>query len=136
HLLPSAAGRLLEREVSTLKGILASPERPLVAVVGGAKVTDKIAVLEAFLQTADRILIGGAMCFPFFKAQGHEVGDSLCEREGIDPARAALEKGADKLRLPSDLVAGREFSADTEVRALDEVDVPTGWMGLDIGRSS
>ena len=136
HLLPSAAGRLLEREVRTLKGILEDPKRPLVAVVGGAKVTDKIGVLDAFLDRADTMLVGGAMCFPFFKAQGHEVGDSLCEREGIDPARAALEKGGDKLRLPSDLVAGREFSADTEVRPLDGVDVPDGWMGLDIGHSS
>jgi phosphoglycerate kinase len=83
HLLPSAAGRLLEREVSTLRGILEDPRRPLVAVVGGAKVTDKIGVLEAFLERADEVLVGGAMCFPFFKAQGHSVGDSLCEEEGI-----------------------------------------------------
>jgi phosphoglycerate kinase len=131
HLLPSAAGRLLEREVKTLNGILENPKRPLVAVVGGAKVTDKIGVLEAFLQRADKVLIGGAMCFPFFKAQGHEVGASLCEEEGIEPARAVM--GNDKLELPSDLVAGREFSADTEARALDGVDVPDGWMGLDIG---
>jgi phosphoglycerate kinase len=133
HLLPSAAGRLLEREVSTLKGILAAPERPLVAVVGGAKVTDKIGVLEAFLQTADRILVGGAMCFPFFKVQGHEVGDSLCEEEGLEPARKVLAAGGDKLRLPVDLVAGEEFSADAEPRRVDGVDVPEGWMGLDIG---
>jgi phosphoglycerate kinase len=136
HLLPSAAGRLMEREVRTLTGILEDPKRPLVAVMGGAKVTDKIGVLDVFLDRADIVLVGGAMCFPFFKAQGREVGDSLCEREGIDPARAALEKGGDKLRLPSDLVAGREFSADTEVSSLDGVDVPAGWMGLDIGRSS
>jgi phosphoglycerate kinase len=136
HLLPSAAGRLMEREVRTLKGILEEPKRPLVAVMGGAKVTDKIGVLDVFLDRADIVLVGGAMCFPFFKAQGHEVGDSLCEREGIDPARAALEKGGDKLRLPRDLVAGREFLVDTEVRSLDGVDVPAGWMGLDIGRSS
>jgi phosphoglycerate kinase len=136
HLLPSAAGRLMEREVRTLTGILENPKRPLVAVMGGAKVTDKIGVLDVFLDRADIVLVGGAMCFPFFKSQGHEVGDSLCEREGIDPARAALEKGGDKLRLPTDLVAGREFSADTEVSSLDGVDVPAGWMGLDIGRSS
>jgi phosphoglycerate kinase len=133
HLLPSAAGRLLEREVATLQGILAAPERPLVAVVGGAKVTDKIGVLEAFLQTADRILVGGAMCFPFFKAQGHEVGASLCEEEGLEPARKVLAAGGEKLRLPVDLVAGREFSADTETQPLGGVDVPEGWMGLDIG---
>jgi phosphoglycerate kinase len=136
HVLPSAAGRLLEREVSTLHGILEDPQRPLVAVVGGAKVTDKIGVLEAFLSRADRILIGGAMCFPFFKAQGHDVGASLCEEEGLEPARRVLSSGGEKLRLPTDLVAGREFSADTEVRRLDGVDVPDGWMGLDIGRRS
>jgi phosphoglycerate kinase len=136
HLLPSAAGRLLEREVATLTGILEDPQRPLVAVVGGAKVTDKIGVLEAFLQRADRILIGGAMCFPFFEAQGHEVGASLCEEEGLEPARRVLAAGGEKLRLPTDLVAGREFSADTETQALDGVDVPEGWMGLDIGPRS
>jgi phosphoglycerate kinase len=136
HLLPSAAGRLLEREVNTLTGILREPQRPLVAVVGGAKVTDKIGVLDAFLRRADRILIGGAMCFPFFKARGNEIGDSLCEEEGLEPARRVLGAGGEKLRLPVDLVAGREFSADTETRALDGVDVPDGWMGLDIGRRS
>jgi phosphoglycerate kinase len=131
HLLPSAAGRLLEREVSILNGILEDPKRPLVAVVGGAKVTDKIGVLEAFLERADEVLIGGAMCFPFFKAQGHSVGDSLCEEEGIEPARRVM--GSEKLRLPVDLIAGRAFSADTEVKAIDGVDVPDGWMGLDVG---
>src|SRR4051812_19829824 len=99
HLLPSAAGRLLEREVRTLQGILEDPRRPLVAVVGGAKVTDKIGVLDAFLGRADAVLIGGAMCFPFFKAQGHSVGSSLCEEEGIEPARKVMGDG--KLQLPS-----------------------------------
>ena len=136
HLLPSAAGRLLEREVATLTKILEEPKRPLVAVVGGAKVTDKIGVLDAFLERADVVLIGGAMCFPFFAAQGHEVGDSKCEDEGIEPARRTLAGGGDKLRLPSDLVAGRAFESDTEVKELDGVDVPDGWMGLDIGRDS
>jgi phosphoglycerate kinase len=134
HLLPSAAGRLLEREVTTLNGILEDPRRPLVAVVGGAKVTDKIGVLEAFLERADTILIGGAMCFPFFKAQGHDVGDSLCEEAGIEPARRLA--GQDKIALPEDLVAGREFKADTERRELDGVDVPDGWMGLDVGAAT
>jgi phosphoglycerate kinase len=131
--LPSAAGRLLEREVSTLRGILDDPRRPLVAVVGGAKVTDKIGVLQAFLDKADSILIGGAMCFPFFSAQGHDVGDSLCEEAGIEPARHVLDAGSDKLKLPVDLIAGRAFSADTEVHTIDGVDVPDGWMGLDVG---
>jgi phosphoglycerate kinase len=136
RLLPSAAGRLLEREVATLRGILDNPQRPLVAVVGGAKVTDKIGVLEAFLARADRILVGGAMCFPFFSAQGHDVGASLCEQAGLEPARRVLGAGGEKLRLPDDLVVGREFSADTEIRELDGVDVPDDWMGLDIGHRS
>jgi phosphoglycerate kinase len=133
ELLPSAAGLLLQREVETLQGILADPQRPLVAIVGGAKVTDKIGVLEAFLDTADTILIGGAMCFPFFKAQGHEVGASLCEEEGLEPARRILERGAGKLELPVDLTCGEAFSADTPVTRVDGVDVPEGLMGLDVG---
>ena len=136
HLLPHAAGRLLEREVTTLRGILENPARPLVAVVGGAKVTDKIGVLDAFLTRADAILIGGAMCFPFFSAQGHAVGGSLCEQEGIGEAKRLLELGSDKLALPTDLVLGREFSADTEVDTVEGVDVADGWMGLDIGPAS
>ncbi len=132
----SGAGRLLEREVKTLTGILEDPAKPLVAVVGGAKVTDKIAVIDRFLEVADAILIGGAMCFPFFEAQGHEVGDSLCEAEGVEPARLALQKAAQdgcRLELPTDLVLGDRFGADAERRELDGVDVPAGWMGLDVG---
>jgi phosphoglycerate kinase len=139
ELLPSAAGLLLAREVETLKGILEAPRAPLVAIVGGAKVTDKIGVIEAFMDRAQTILIGGAMCFPFFKAQGHSVGNSLCEQEGIPHAEAALaaaeEKGC-RLLLPEDLVLGREFAAGTETQELDGVDVPDGWMGLDIGPRS
>jgi phosphoglycerate kinase len=133
ELLPSAAGLLLQREVETLQGILADPRRPLVAIVGGAKVTDKIGVLEAFLDSADANLIGGAMCFPFFKAQGHAVGASLCEEEGLEPARRVLDAGGDQLRLPVDLVCGEAFSADTPVTPVDGVDVPEGLMGLDVG---
>jgi phosphoglycerate kinase len=134
HLLPSAAGLLLQREVETLTGILEDPSRPLTAIVGGAKVTDKIGVLEAFLQRADAILIGGAMAFPFLSVQGHSIGSSLCAEEDLDPARQLLDRGADKLRLPVDLVLGEAFDADTERRELDGVDVPDGWMGLDIGQ--
>jgi phosphoglycerate kinase len=132
-LLPSAAGLLLQREVQTLEGILADPKRPLVAIVGGAKVTDKIGVLDAFLARAETILIGGAMCFPFFAAGGHSVGSSLCEQDGIEPAKRVVAEGGDKVLLPQDLVLGREFSADTETQELDGVDVPDGWMGLDVG---
>lgn len=136
HVEQAAAGLLLQGEVETLEGILADPGRPLVAIVGGAKVTDKIGVIDAFLERADTILIGGAMCFPFFKAQGHEVGSSLCEEAGVEPAARALRdaelKGC-RLLLPIDLSLGREFSATTEQRDLDGVDTPDGWMGLDIG---
>jgi len=132
----SGAGRLLEREVNTLNGILDAPAKPLVAVVGGAKVTDKVAVIDRFLEVADAVLIGGAMCFPFFKAQGHDVGDSLCEAEGVEPARLALDKvakGGCRLELPTDLVLGDRFGADAQRRELDGVDVLAGWMGLDVG---
>jgi phosphoglycerate kinase len=133
RLLPSAAGLLLQREVETLTGILEDPARPLVSIVGGAKVTDKIGVLEAFLERADAILIGGAMAFPFLSVQGHSVGDSLCAEEDLDPARELLDAGADKLHLPVDLVLGDRFDADAERLELEGVDVLDGWMGLDIG---
>jgi phosphoglycerate kinase len=129
-----AAGHLLEREVSTLTGVLEDPARPLVSVLGGAKVSDKIAVIERFLEVADTILIGGAMAFPFLAAEGHSVGDSLCVDEDVELARKALAAGRDKLKLPIDLVLGNRFAEDAEVRAIDGVDVPDGWMGLDIGR--
>jgi len=137
HLLPAAAGRLLEREVRTLAQILERPARPLVALLGGAKVADKIAVIDRFLELADAILVGGAMCFPFLRAQGHEVGASLCAPDDVQHAARALEHagrpGAAALELPVDLVIARELTADAERRALDGVDVPDGWMGLDIG---
>jgi phosphoglycerate kinase len=136
RLLPSAAGLLLQREVETLTGILDDPGRPLVAIVGGAKVTDKIGVLKAFLQRADAILIGGAMAFPFLSVQGHSIGDSLCADEDLEPARELLDAGGAKLRLPVDLVLGDRFAADARRRELDGVDVPDGWMGLDIGERS
>ncbi|MFY9470063.1 MAG: phosphoglycerate kinase, partial [Solirubrobacterales bacterium] len=139
HVDVAVAGLLLEREVVTLRGIVENPDRPLVVVIGGAKVSDKIAVIDSFLQVADTILIGGAMCFCFFKAQGRSTGDSLLEREGVELARTALDKAERTgcaIGLPTDLKLGREFSADTETRDLDGVDVPDGWMGLDIGNAS
>jgi phosphoglycerate kinase len=136
HLLPSAAGLLLQREVAALTALLADPRRPLVAIIGGAKVTDKIGVIDAFLGRADAILIGGAMCFPFLQAQGHSVGASLCEAEGVEPARralAAVQAQGSALLLPEDLVIADRFAADAQRRELDGVDVPDGWMGLDVG---
>jgi phosphoglycerate kinase len=137
RLLPSAAGRLLEGEVNTLTGIMQAPTHPLVAVVGGAKVADKIAVIDRFLEVADTLIVGGAMCFPFLSAQGHTVGDSLCSPEDAEHARAALEQaarpGSASMLLPEDLVIADRFAADAEHRVLDGVDVPDGWMGLDVG---
>jgi phosphoglycerate kinase len=142
HLLPSAAGRLLEREVKTLTGILDHPDHPLVAIVGGSKVADKIKVIERFLQVADVVMIGGAMCFPFLCAQGHTVGKSLCGDEDVEHARELLKRASDthapqpgrsRLLVPSDLVIGDRLADDAEHRVLHGVEVPEGWMGLDIG---
>ena len=136
HLLPGYAGLLLEREVRELTAVRDAPVRPLCVVLGGAKVTDKIGVIDRFLETADSVLIGGAMCFSFFRARGVAAGDSLVEEEGIALAGRVLERAETsdcELLLPTDLVAGREFDAATEVRALDGNAVPDGWMGLDIG---
>jgi phosphoglycerate kinase len=134
--LPAYAGLLLEREVTELTRVVESPRRPLVVVLGGAKVSDKVGVIDRFLEVADRILIGGAMCFSFFRAQGIATGDSLVEEKGIELAQEALERAGRSdcdLELPVDLVLGRELSADTERREVDAVAVPDGWMGLDVG---
>jgi phosphoglycerate kinase len=132
----AVAGKLLAREVTVLEGLVREPTRPLVVVLGGAKVSDKIALIDRFLDMADALLIGGAMAFSFFRAQGHETGNSLVEEEGVELARKALEKAessACRILLPLDIVAGKEFSADAERRDLDGAEVPEGWMGLDIG---
>jgi phosphoglycerate kinase len=144
RLIPDrAAGLLLAREVSFLAGLLEDPSRPLVAVLGGAKVSDKIGVIEAFQGKADTILIGGAMCFPFLKAQGHGVGNSLCADEDVELARRAVQAGGDRaaparatIMLPSDLVLAERFDAGAQAVPLDGVDVPAGMMGLDIGPRS
>jgi phosphoglycerate kinase len=136
ELLPSAAGLLLEREVVTLRGIVEAPERPLVVVLGGAKVTDKIALIDRFQDEADALLIGGAMCFAFFRAQGIPTGSSLVEEEGVGLAGKALDSADGrraKLMLPQDLVAGKEFSAETNPAELEGTEVPDGLMGLDVG---
>jgi phosphoglycerate kinase len=134
--LPAVAGLLLEREVSMLNALLQDPARPLVVVLGGAKVSDKIGVIDRFLELADAILIGGAMCFSFFRALGTPTGESLVEEEGVALARQALEraKGSDcRLELPVDLVLGDRFDAGATRRVLEGTAVPPGWLGLDIG---
>jgi len=138
-ILPGYAGLLLERELNELGAVVESPQRPLVVVLGGAKVSDKVGVIDRFLEIADEILIGGAMCFSFFRAQGIATGNSLVEEEGVTLAAEALERAEGsqcELRLPTDLVLGERFDAATEVRESDGVEVPDGWMGLDIGPRS
>ena len=136
HHLPSYAGLLLERELAELTSLRDDPDRPLVVVLGGAKVTDKVGVIKRFLEIADTILIGGAMCFSFFRARGVGTGDSLVEEEGISLAEAVLEaaeRSECDLVLPTDLVIADAFSVDAERRDVDGIEVPESWMGLDIG---
>jgi phosphoglycerate kinase len=136
HHLPAYSGLLLDRELTELGRLRDDPERPLVVVLGGAKVSDKVGVMKRFLEVADRILVGGAMCFSFFCARGVGTGDSLVEEKGIALAEEVLELagGSDcELMLPSDLVIGDSFSAEAERRDLGGIEVPDGWMGLDIG---
>lgn len=129
QFLPSAAGRLLAREVEVLGGLLDSPARPFVAVLGGSKVSDKLGVIEALLDKVDSLVIGGAMCFTFLAAMGHEVGDSLLEEDQIDMCRKLLDSGKPIL-LPSDVTA-----VDLEGKEVQTVgqDIPKGWRGFDIG---
>ncbi len=137
QFLPSAAGRLLAREVEVLLGLRAQPKRPFVAIMGGAKVSDKLGVIEALLEVVDSIIVGGGMAFTFLAAQGHSVGSSLLEKDMIDTCGRLLE-GPKTIHLPSDITAlgpgGKigDPSAGGEVRQLG-VNIPDGWMGLDIG---
>ena len=134
--LPAYAGLLLEREVRELTAVADDPRQPLVVVLGGAKVSDKVGVIERFLEIADEILVGGAMCFGFFRAEGRPTGDSLVEDEGVEVARQALRRAEGarcRLRLPTDLVIADSFDARAERRESEGTDVPDGWMGLDIG---
>jgi phosphoglycerate kinase len=136
RILPGYAGLLLEREVRELTAVRDDPRRPLCVVLGGAKVTDKVGVIDAFLDGAESILIGGAMCFSFYRALGTPTGDSLVEDEGVELAAKVLVKARDsdcELELPVDLVIGDRFEADADRRVVDGTEVPDGWMGLDIG---
>lgn len=131
--LPAAAGFLLEKEIKYLGNAIADPERPFVAILGGAKVSDKIGVIENLLEKADRILIGGGMANTFFKAQGYEMADSLVEDDVIDVAKTLLDKAGGKLVLPVDVVIADAFEADADDKVMDVGDVPAGWRILDIG---
>ena len=131
--LPAAAGFLLEKEIKYLGNAIADPERPFVAILGGAKVSDKIGVIENLLTSADRILIGGGMANTFFKAQGYEMADSLVEEDVLEAARALLEQAGEKLVLPVDAVIADAFDAAANAKTMEVGDVPAGWRILDIG---
>jgi phosphoglycerate kinase len=132
-LLPSAAGLLLEREVEALSGALDRPKRPFVAIVGGSKISSKIAVLENLLPRVDHLLIGGAMAFTLLKAQGAKVGRSLVEEDKLDLARRILDQGGQKLLLPVDAVAAAELAPGVATRVVPADDVPDDLRGLDVG---
>ncbi len=134
-LKPALPGMLLKKEIDAFSHAFDTPQRPVVAVIGGAKVSDKIVVLENLLDKVDSVLVGGGMAYTFLKAQGHEIGSSLCEDNHLDTARAVMTKAAEKgvdLLLPSDHLVADDFSATANTQVV-AVNIPDGWMGLDIG---
>lgn len=131
--LPAVSGFLIEKEIEFLGEAVLNPKRPLVAILGGAKVSDKITVIESLLEKADKILIGGGMANTFLRAQGYDTGKSLVEEDKLDLAKSLLEKGKDKLVLPVDVVAAKEFSNDTEYAVRDASEIDADEMALDIG---
>lgn len=134
--LESAPGFLLQKEIDFIGGAVSEPKRPLVAILGGAKVSDKIGVIENLIKTADKILIGGGMMFTFLKAQGKNIGKSLVEEDKVDLAKSLLEKAEGKIVLPVDTVVAKEFKNDTEFRTISVDDIEEDEMGLDIGAKS
>ncbi|HEX7567738.1 MAG TPA: phosphoglycerate kinase [Anaerolineaceae bacterium] len=133
HFKPGVAGLLLEKEIKYLDQAISDPKRPFVAILGGAKISDKIGVIKNLLTKADLVLIGGGMANTFLKAQGYPVGDSLVEDEALDKAREILSIGGTKLRLPVDLVLGNKFDAEAEIKLVATGPVPEGWRILDVG---
>ena len=131
--LPAVAGFLLEKEIKYLGQAVSDPKRPFVAILGGAKISDKIGVIRNLLSKADQILIGGGMANTFFKAQGYPVADSLVEEEALETARELLEVSGTKLRLPVDVVIANAFDADAEFKLMNMGPIPDGWRILDIG---
>ena len=134
--LPAVSGFLLEKELKFLGAALENPERPFVAILGGAKVSDKIGVIDNLLEKVDTLIIGGGMAYTFFKAMGYEVGKSLCELDRLDLAKSLMEKAKTKgvkLILPVDNRVGKEFSTDTESKFVNSTEIPADWEGLDIG---
>jgi phosphoglycerate kinase len=129
--LPHAAGTLVRQELSVLRRLTEAPERPYVVVLGGSKVSDKLAVIEKLLPTVDTLLVGGGMCFTFLAAQGHDVGDSLLEKDQLDACRGFLDTG--KVVLPVDVVVAEDIAPDAQVEVVDADAIPPGRKGLDIG---
>ncbi len=131
--LPAYCGFLVEKELNALGGAIDDPKRPLVAVLGGAKVADKLAVIENLLKKADKLIIGGGMAYTFLKARGCEVGNSLLDDTKVDYCREMLAKAGDKILLPVDLVAADHYAADAKTQIVAADAIPAGWEGLDIG---
>ena len=133
NIKQTAAGFLMEKELRFIGGAVDNPVHPFIAILGGAKVSDKIGVIENLLEKADKVVIGGGMAYTFFAAKGWEVGDSICERDKIDLAKALLEKGGDKIVLPIDNVVADKFADDAQSQVVDSDKIPAGWQGLDVG---
>ncbi|MHC5229888.1 phosphoglycerate kinase [Enterococcus sp. LJL99] len=134
--IPTVAGFLMDKEIKFIGEAVESPKRPFIAILGGAKVSDKIGVIENLIAKADKILIGGGMTYTFYKAKGIEIGNSLVEEDKVALAKELIEKAGDKLVLPIDSVCAKEFSNDVETVITDGEAVPEGYMGLDIGPKS
>ncbi len=136
HYLPAVCGYLIQKEITVMGGALTEPKRPFVAILGGAKVSDKIGVIDNLISKVDTLIIGGGMAYTFFKAQGYGIGTSLCEEDKLELAKATLEKAQKngvKFLLPVDTKVGKAFDPDTESQVVDSTSIPEGWMGLDIG---
>jgi phosphoglycerate kinase len=131
--LPAYAGTLVVDELTTLRRLTEAPDRPYAVVLGGSKVSDKLAVIEALRPKVDTLLVGGGMCFTFLAALGHPVGKSLLEQDMVDVCAGLLEASGDTIRLPRDVVVADEFAADAQTRTVPAGEIPDGWMGLDIG---
>ncbi len=136
HFLPAVAGFLMQKELDTLSALLENPKRPFIAVLGGNKVSDKLGVIDRFLDLCDEVLTGGGMCFTIMKAQGLEIGKSINEEDQMAEVHQFLDKSIEKgtpLRVPEDILAASEFKEDAEHKVVEAGGIPEGWMGLDIG---
>lgn len=137
--LPSAVGYLIQKEIQFIGGALENPKRPLVAILGGAKVSDKIGVIENLIDKCDTLIIGGGMAYTFMRALGHHVGTSICEEDKVELAKSLMEKAKAKgvkFLIPQDNRVGKEYSPDTEHMLVNSDEIPDGWMGLDIGEKT